>query len=293
MRSSPQPDIWPLKKKMLRFLCARRHTLYAVLLASFLLAGCARARIVPTELGQPMPGMKGSFSIAPPLRRLPMGESLTYHILWWGIPVGTATLTTAIPLEREDRHLAILNFEAKSNWYLQAFYPVKAHLQSWMDPETFTPVHFRSYLKRHWRLHQSVIRFDRSRGLSVHQLPGARTVEVPVGPAAQDGLSMVYYVRTIPLQLGETIPLEITADGKNWPLKAEVVQAHVINLGDLGRRPAVEGRVELAYPVPFFHGARARVWFSADEQRIPLLAKIRSRIGPVTVVLVERTTDSR
>jgi len=90
--------------------------------------------------------------------------------------------------------------------------------------------------------------------------------------------------------LGETLPFQITAAGKNWDITAKVIQAQILRIGDLGKWAAIEGEAELAYPVPFFHGARANVWFSADEDRIPLLARIKSRIGPVTAVLTERIT---
>lgn len=248
-------------------------------------AGCARASIMPA----PPWGAKAPLSITPPLTSLPVGEELHYEVFWWGVPVGTAALRASNSSEKDQQDLLQLDFQARSNWYLQAFYPVRVRLTSLVDPRTGAPHRFESYVKRHWRVHESVITFDRSTATALHELPEDRRVNVGIQPSTQDGLSMLYYVRTIPLELGKTVPLEISADGKNWALKAQVVRAHMVRVGRLGERPAVEGRVELAYPVPFFHGARARVWLSADEDRIPLLAKIRSRIGPVTVVLVRRS----
>jgi hypothetical protein len=226
-------------------------------------------------------------SIASPLQRVPVGEELEYDIFWLGVLAGTAKMTTSLTEER----LVHLSFQAQSNWYLKLFYPIRVRLNSLVDPETGSPRRFESYLKRQWRVHASVITFDLKKGTSLHQLPGDKTVEVPVTPKTQDGLSMIYYARTMPLELGKTVPLEVTADGKNWPLNGTVMQAGIIRIGNSGYWPAVEGQVELAYPVPFFHGATARVWFSADEDRIPLLAKINSRIGPVTVVLARRSAE--
>ena len=262
-----------------------RRTLkpHALLFGALLLAGCASARIVRTQPEQSSPGEE-RISITPPLKKLPVGETLEYEISWWGVPVGTAVFQTTLPPKGGGRML-FLRFEAESNWYLRTFYPARARLASWIDPQTVSPRRFESYLKRQWRLHESVITFNHSTRSSIHRLTGDKTVVVPFGPNTQDGLSLLYYVRTIPFELGKTIPLEIAADGKNWPLKGEIVRASVIRIEALGEVPAVEGRLELAYPVPFFHGSKARIWFSADANRIPLLAKINSRIGPVTVVL--------
>ncbi len=226
-------------------------------------------------------------SIASPLQRVPVGEELEYDIFWLGVLVGSAKMTTSLTEEK----LVHLNFQAQSNWYLKPFYPIRVRLNSLVDPETVSPRRSDSYLKRQWRVHSSVITFDLKKGTSLHELLGDKKVTVPVTAKTQDGLSMIYYARTMPLELGKTVPLEVTADGKNWPLNGTVMQAGIIRIGNSGYWPAVEGQVELAYPVPFFHGATARVWFSADQDRIPLLAKINSRIGPVTVVLARRSAE--
>lgn len=251
-----------------------------------LLSSCAHAGVIPSHSREISAGRAKQVSIAPPLATVPVGEKLEYGITWWGVPVGTAVVTTEAP----DRNgLVRLSFRAQSNWYLATFYPVQARLTSWIDPKTVTPRRFESYLKRQWRVHQSVLIFDSRTQTAFHDLPEGKKVSVPIRPTTQDGLSMIYYARTFPVQLGKTVPLEISADGKNWALNATVVQAGIVKIGSAGYWPALEGQVALAYPVPFFHGANARVWFSADEQRIPLLAKIRSRIGPVTVLLTRRS----
>ncbi|MBI3615073.1 MAG: DUF3108 domain-containing protein [Candidatus Omnitrophica bacterium] len=249
---------------------------------AFLLAGCAQARIVqPPPVSAAAPG-----GIAPASRSLPVGEDLEYRISWWGIPVGTVTLS----LQPAERKLVKAHLEGRSNRYLQAFYPVRVEISSLIDPETAAPSRFQAFVKRRWRVHESTITFDRAEGTAFHKLPKGRSATVPVGSATQDGLSVVYYVRTIDFHLGQSIPLEITADGKNWHLDGRILKLERMELKGLGAWLTVEGSAELAYPVPFFQGAKARIWFSADQERIPLLAKIHSRIGPVTVVLTKRTS---
>ena|GEM_PF-2334403 len=267
-----------------------REKLFCFLLTAFCLlsfSGCGRAGIARMRTAQVEEGTATPVSIASPLQRLPVGEELEYDIFWLGVLVGSAKMTTALTEEK----LIHLSFQAQSNWYLKPFYPIRVRLNSLVDPETVSPRRFDSYLKRQWRVHSSVITFDLKKGTSLHHLPEGKEVEVQVTPKTQDGLSMLYYARTMPMALGKTVPLEVTADGKNWSLNGTVVQAGIIRIGNSGYWPAVEGQVELAYPVPFFYGATARVWFSADEDRIPLLAKINSRIGRVTVVLARRTVE--
>ena len=200
--------------------------------------------------------------------------------------MGTVTLA----LRPAEKNLVKAHLEGRSNKYLQVFYPVRVEIDSVMDPDTIAPTRFQAYVKRRSRIHESTITFDRREETAFHKLPKGRTATVPVKPATQDGLSLVYYARTLDFHPGRSIPLEISADGKNWHLEGRILKVGRMKLKGLGSVPTVEGSVELAYPVPFFQGASARVWFSADGARIPLLAKIHSRIGPVTVVLTKRSS---
>lgn len=272
-----------------------------VVLLLNLVAGCARARMerLPAEI----PPAEIEEMVRAPAE-LPADEELVYSISWWGIPVGTAILTRR-PLTPEEmaslghlgtaagRRIIRLRLKAFSNQYLQAFYPVRAELTSYFDPATRCPHWFRAMVRRQWRRHESTITFDWEKGTAFHRLPKDKSATVQVQPQTQDGLSLIAYARRLDFQVGQKVPLEISADGRNWHLDGRIVRIEMMKLRRIGERPAAEGQVQLAYPVPFFHGARASVWFSADEDRLPLLARIRSRIGPVTVVLVRRSSRSR
>ena len=249
--------------------------------------------MAPTRPGITAPGLT-----IPPLAGYPVGEKLEYQVSWWGIPVGLITLTAAQAKKEEDRSLnglVKLICEGRSNAYLEAFYPVRVELVSYVDSDARSPRRFTAMVKRRWRNHQSVITFNPEKGTAFHQLPKKKSATVPVTPATQDGISLLYYVRTLSFSVGQTVPMEVSADGKNWLLKGRVFRTGTIKLR--GEQPkswfAFEGDAELAYPVPFFQGAKAFVWLSVDEERVPLLAHIRSRIGPVTVVLIRRSQGAR
>ena len=254
-------------------------TAYSLLLTAVYLAGCARFQIFP--------GKKAEVSL-PGAAAIPVPENLKYRVYWWGIPVGLASLTAeaAKGPDSKEGDLRLL-LEARSAWGLEAFYRVRVKLSSLYDPQARAPRRFEASVKRRWRLHESQILFDSAKGEAFHQLPKNRSARVKTGPATQDGLSLLYYVRGLPLQAGQEIPLQVAADGKNWDLKGKVRRIAQVKVGSLGKHTAVEGEAQLAYPVPFFHGAKALVYFSAGGGRIPLLAKIHSRVGPVTVVLTE------
>ena len=285
---------------------ASRGYLLLPYLVAILLAGCARVEVVsaPSSAERITP-------LVPAVMELAHEESLEYQVSWWGVPVGTVVMTTSLAQpernykrkeKREDpqippallkEKLLKLTLQGKSNPYLEAFYPVRIEIISFTEPESRSPRWFYASVRRRFRFHKSTITFDTKESTAFHQLPKGRSATVTIRPTTQDGLSILYYVRTLPLEVGQKIPLEITADGKNWQLTGKIVRTSLVEVKHQGKWRAIEGQAELSYPVPFFQGAKARIWFSADEERIPLLAKIHSRIGPVTVALTKRPNSKQ
>jgi len=249
------------------------------------------AKVTPATVGR----------LPPP--EIPVVEHLEYQISWWGVPVAQLTMNAGPVTDKEDidkltkdnfqpGNLLKLDCQARTLDYLKGFIPIQVHLVSFLDPKSRSPRRFEAFTKRRKRRHESVELFWLEKGQAFHQLPKGRSATVPISPTTQDGLSLLYYVRTLPLQVGQEIPLEVSAAGRNWQLNGKISRAGTVQIKKMKEWPAVAGEAKLAYPVPFFQGAHALVWFSADRERIPLLGRINSNIGPVTVVLTCRTTEA-
>lgn len=267
---------------------SRAARFFCLLFIGIIVAGCAQATIAARS-AKSAAALAGAGGEIPAMEGYPIGESLDYEIAWWGIPVGLVTMT--VSNEKTDptlKGLVKLICVGRSNKYLEAFYPVRVQLTSAVDPHAKSPRRFEASIQRRRRIHESVITFDPSRMTAFHQLPKGKDAIVPFTPATQDGMSLLYYSRLQPFRIGQKVPLEVAADGKNWPLTGHILAFDTVELRNIGRWRAFQGEIRLTYPVPFFKGAKAYVWFSADQDRVPLLAKIHSRIGPVTVVLIKR-----
>ncbi len=257
----------------------------------------ASAESIPaaSPAAKPVSRLKeGRGPVIPALKEYPVGEELEYQISWLGVPVGLVTITVSETADADGllKGLKKLSCVGRSNKYLETFYPVLIQLTSYVDPQTGSPRRFEASVKRRKRKHESSITFDPVQKTAFHKLPKKKSTTVPVSEKTQDGISLLYYSRTLPFRVGQEVPLEVTADGKNWHMTGRILRAGTVDLRGLQVWQAFEGQLQLAYPVPFFEGAKAFVWFSADEQRIPLLAKIKSAIGPVSVVLTRRGSSS-
>ncbi len=278
-----------------------------------LVAGCARASVMQdrpgvapsTETSGDSSAVISSLNVGPlPPPEIPTTERLDYQVSWWGIPVALATVTSSPVSDPADieklvkdgfqpKTLMKLDCQARTTAYLEPLFPIRVRLTSFLDPESRNPRRFETFVRQRFRKHESVEIFHPEKGEAFHQLPKGRSKTVPIGPTTQDALSLVYYVRTVPFQVGQEVPIEVSAEGQNWHVNGKIIRTGAVQIRKMKRWPAVAGWGELDYPIPFFQGAKAVVWFSANPERIPLLAKINSRLGPISIVLTRRTAGNQ
>ncbi len=113
-------------------------------------------------------------------------------------------------------------------------------------------------------------------------------VTLPLARDARDAIAALFYVRTLPLDAGRRYQIPINEAGRNLTLELVVTGRETIALQ--GRQveairldPAIQRRVERREP------ARAVVWISIDERRIPLAIDVDAGFGHLRLELVSYT----
>ncbi len=96
-----------------------------------------------------------------------------------------------------------------------------------------------------------------------------------------------FYLRTVPMELGDTVELNLYFDQQVYNFIGLLNAKTTINLPDHGKLP-----VEQFKPYAFLNGKRikkasAEVFFSTQPSRKPLRAILKAPVGSVSVTLVE------
>jgi hypothetical protein len=99
-------------------------------------------------------------------------------------------------------------------------------------------------------------------------------------------VSFWYYLRTIPLTVGDTIDINIHASQKNHLIPCHVTKQEVI------RTPLGEFNTVLVSPRVtergiFGAGGGMDIWYSIDTQRYPVQIRAKMKIGSVLFKLKE------
>lgn len=224
--------------------------------------------------------------IAPPRSGVRVGERLSFHGRWFGIPVGHGWIEVKEVVSLNGRQAYAIEAQGHSNEFLSKFYPVHDVIRSYLDVETLQPLRFeKNQREGHYRA-EEVVTFDYDRMLATyHSLLNQSTKEIPISASVQDIISAFYWLRTHPLESPASVLLDVYSDEKIYQTQIKLLKTLMLELLWRGTFPCL-----MVEPVASFKGIlvrRGRVWFyvSVDPLRIPLFVKISTPWGPITGVI--------
>jgi hypothetical protein len=273
---------------------ARRRALGFVLAGVLLAAG---------------PVCVGAVEVAPAAasdRIFRQGERLVYDVTWMGIKAGQATLEArgVVPLNGHAAYHLVTT--AQSTPLISRFFRVDDRSDSFLAVHPLQSLRFEKQLREGRYRHNSQTAFDHDAKVAtfryldfgpvpkhVSSLEEAErfgtyvSQEFPLSPGALDELSVLYYVRTLPLGEGRTVVAKVFASKKNWDLEVNVLRRETVDTV-LGPRQTFLVEPLLKFEGIFQQKGRVLVWVTADTERIPVLMKSEVKIGSFVSTLARR-----
>ena len=227
--------------------------------------------------------------IEEPKRRLKVGEKFTYKAEWMGMDVGSATLTVQEIIELKGHEVYHILAKAETTSFVAKMFKVEDEISSYIDTESLYPVRFDKKQKEGKRVVDEYLDFDQAAGkaVSFSRITNERK-ELNVPKPVHDPVSCIYYYRLKSVNSDEPVFANVHLDDKNWFLETRIADRGIVKIKDLGNWQAF-----MAEPLSWFQGelnkrAKVTIWFSADQERIPLLVVVQSSVpfvGTVTITL--------
>lgn len=191
-------------------------------------------------------------------------------------------------ITEEDQKMYKISSVTRSNKFISMFYPVHDVIESYVYKKTLVPYRFRSIQREGSYRGDKEIIFDRNNNKAIfinHREEGKEKV-TDITPDTQDPLSVVYYFRTLPLEIGRDISIRVHDGGKNWtlvirPLKKEKVWTPA------GTFNTIKIKALMEYKGLFLNKGDVWVWFTDDPERIPVKMQSKIKIGHITALLVD------
>lgn len=208
------------------------------------------------------------------------GERLVFSLGYGFVSAGTAVIEVA-DTNTVAGHLCYrINSLTESNSFFDNFYKVRDTIVSQIDVDGLYSHHFFKALHEGSYDSRREVVFEQSRGLALYTKDDEAVDTLEIRPYAQDIMSVMYFVRTLPLEVGKTITIQTVTGGEVVDLQVKVLERETVSV------PAGEFKCLVVEPLMtttgvFKHEGRIKVWLTDDRLRMPVLMKSKVVVGSI------------
>lgn len=228
----------------------------------------------------------------PPFRE---GEDLLFQVRWGVITGGYATLSVpSIDLVDGKSAYHILS-EARSTGMVDTFYRVRDKNEAWLDTASPRSLRYsKTILEGKYSVNEVVELDQTARTFHEteirHDKNNARQEKQGAIPAnVLDVLSSLYYVRSLPLEVGKSFTIDVHSGDKTFPLVVKVKKLETVKV-KAGKFLCYRVEPKLRERGIFISkGKKLEVWMTADARHMPVLMRSEIFIGHVSAELVRST----
>ena len=225
---------------------------------------------------RPLPAQQGPLPFAP-------GEKLRYAVRWRLIPAGVAELS----LEQDSPGWWKAIAKAQSLGYVSNLYKVEDEYTAVFRNPTFCSAGIQKQINEGDRHREVDIQFEQQSRLAVVRdrdvtgLTPPRHEQFSIPECVHDILSALYFVRTEPFEVGRSFEFPLNDGARTISIRLEVQALEEVQT-EIGRFQAFRVEPDVFSGQLFEQKGRMFVWFSNDEQRVPV--QLRAQIGIGTII---------
>ena len=213
------------------------------------------------------------------------GERLVFRISWFGIAAGTAVVEAKDAGYVQGKKMYGISAVTASNKYIDAFYPVRDSIHSFVFADTLASHKFLVHQAEGTYRSDKEIVFDYAKGKANYTKNGEASVyDIPA--FVSDSLSAFYYFRNKEMTVGKAITVDVFDDKQLWQVEIQILGKERIET------PAGTFNTIHIKPILKFEGIFQRkgdvyFWITDDHRRMPVRMRSKILIGSVYADLLE------
>lgn len=220
-----------------------------------------------------------------PTLALTIPEKLVYDLTWTGIKAGTAI--QEIVEEKDGVH--IISTARSADW-LSVFFEVEDRIETTLTRIPGQPLGlprtYRMKIREGSHRRDKEIQFDHEAGKAryIDHLNNER-VEIAIAKNTYDTYSSFYYVRTLPLEVGKSVFVNILDGKERYNIEVQVLRKERIKTS-LGEFNTIKIKPLMKSEGIFQKKGNLYIWLTDDPRRLPVKMQSKVTIGSVTATLV-------
>ena len=219
------------------------------------------------------------------------GEKLVYSIRYGTITAGYTIGTFIEDVYNDTIPCYKITSVSRTTKFFDKFYKVRDSLQSYWDKEKLITRKYYKQLNegKYWQ--KRIQFYYPEQGISVYWKYDRKTKNIKekiikIPKDVQDVLTAIYWFRMQKFSVGDTLFVNIAADGKSYTGKIIIKKKEKIK--------TIFGEKECFLVIPMLKGeatfkysAKIKIWFTADEQKIPVKMESKVTFGSFKIVLIK------
>jgi Protein of unknown function (DUF3108) len=228
------------------------------------------------------------FAVAAPATvfALDIPEKLVYDMTWTGIKAGTATEE----ISYDGDSVKIVSTVRSADW-ISVFFPVEDRVESVLTkappPQLGLPRQFRMKVREGRHRRDKEMTFDHKNGKAYYvDHLNKEKATIDILPQTYDTYSSFYFIRTMKLEVGKPVYVNILDSKQLWNVEVLVLKKERIET-ILGKVDTIVIRPLIKSEGIFDRKGAIDIWLTDDERRIPVRMKTKVAVGSITATLVD------
>jgi hypothetical protein len=224
-----------------------------------------------------------------------VGEKQVLEVTYIGLAAGDFTME-ALPIKKiADRNVYHLKGTVKSSAVLNLFYRLDDMIESFWDFEGLFSHRFHMSLDETKQTRDVLELYDSEKKKAFYWNRRNQPDKPPVESKeyfdmpqfVQDSFTAIYYVRTLPLEMGKVYTFPVVSEGKGWDCVLTVIRHEMMDT-PLGKRNTIVVRPQTRYNgvMKQEHGD-SFIWLTDDDRRFVVRLEAKVKIGSVAAQLKE------
>jgi len=227
----------------------------------------------------PRAGDRDSTARRPTAATMLVGERLTYDVRFGALKVGSGAMEVRGVEDVRGRDAWHTVFTIQGGIPL---YRVDDRMESWIDTASFTSLRFESESHEGRRHRTKRIELYPERGVYVEE--GATPSDKPTVEQPLDEAAFIYFLRRVPLVVGESYSYDRYFKPDRNPIRLEVLRRERIEV-PAGTFETVVVRPIIKAKGIFSENGQAEVWLTDDAQHHMVQMKAKVSFGSLTLQL--------
>jgi hypothetical protein len=235
------------------------------------------------------PGQASGSSRQEPAVPFAVGETLTYDVGWSNFLVaGSAVMRVTEKRPSFGSIAYAVMADGRPLPMIARLYPLYYKMESLIDAATGLSQWSALYMEEGTQKHLTSTRFDRAARRANYAITNqpASSQSVAIPGTAQDGLSMIYALRSRALEAGDRFTAAIVDEGSLYSAEFTTEGPERVSV-PLGERDAWKVRVRIRDAQGQDVGRNIALWISTDARRLPMKIEAELPVGTFALTLRE------